>query len=201
MTQRGFSLVELSISVVIIGLLMLGVFKGQSLIDQARIDAAIKTSGDLASAVGEFKNRYRLLPGDMPSPPVQGVIAGCSAGGNGNGQIDSTESACVPEVLSKAGLISVSGTAGGLPIITSHYGSISVISVTLSNVVTARGANPFSTTVQYVVELSNLPCEAAQNVDRKLDNDSFVDGSVAASVLSCTPSTSNDPVPFVAIRF
>jgi prepilin-type N-terminal cleavage/methylation domain-containing protein len=201
MKQSGFTLVELAIVVVIIGLLITTVFQGQALIDSSRVDEAIKKSQDLASAVTEFKKRYRLLPGDMPSPPVQGVVAACSTGGNGNGQIDANESLCIPELLSKAGIITIDDVAGGLPIVQTYYGALSVRSTALSQTVGALGSNPFSSKHMLVTELANLTCSAAMAIDRKVDNGTLSSGIAIASVANCVSGGINDPVPLLAIAF
>jgi prepilin-type N-terminal cleavage/methylation domain-containing protein len=201
MSQRGFTLIEMSISLVIIGLLIAAVLKGQSLIDAARVDAAISKSKDLAAAVTEFKKRYRLYPGDMPAPPVAGLIAGCIAGGNGNGQIDAAESSCVVDVLNKAGLIGFDEIIAGIPVIKTHFGTITVRSTVLSQTVTARGANPFLASALFVTELDNTTCEAARHIDRKIDDGIFTTGNVIASVDACTTGGANDPVPLIAIGF
>jgi prepilin-type N-terminal cleavage/methylation domain-containing protein len=206
--NRGFSLIELSIALVIIGLITGAVLKGQSLIDSSRITDAIQISEDMSTAVKAFKERYRMLPGDMPGPPVANLIAACSAGGDGNGAVDGAagafanvpaESQCVAEVLFKAGMIKVSGTENGFPVVRSYYGLVWLKATGSSQVVSIRGSNPYLPSVRHVIEFENLTCEAAQAIDRRIDNDSFIDGKAAASVTSCTPGGANDPVPFFAI--
>jgi prepilin-type N-terminal cleavage/methylation domain-containing protein len=201
MKQRGFSLVELAVALTIIGLLIGAIFQGQSLIDAARVDTAVSKAQDLAAAVTEFKKRYRLYPGDMPAPPVTGLIAGCTAGGNGNGQIDAAESACVVDVLNKAGLIGFDDIVAGIPVVRSHYGTITVRSTALSQTVAARGSNPFVPSASFVTELANTTCEAARHIDRKLDDSVFSTGNTIASVDACVVGGANDPVPFIAIAF
>lgn len=63
--QKGFSLVELSIVLVIIGLISAGVVAGNSLIRSAYISSTIKEANSLITAVNSFKLAYGQLPGDF----------------------------------------------------------------------------------------------------------------------------------------
>lgn len=64
-SQAGFTLVELAIVMMIIGLLIGGVLKGQELIANARVTATIaEVQSFQASALG-FLDQYSSLPGDM----------------------------------------------------------------------------------------------------------------------------------------
>jgi prepilin-type N-terminal cleavage/methylation domain-containing protein len=200
---NGFTLVELSIVLVIIGLLITAVLKGQTLIEQSHIQGAIKTEEDLAEAAREFKSRYKLWPGDMPSPPIANVIAACNTGGanagDGKGAINALESQCVPEVLSKAGMVKTDGVENGFPVIKTTYGNINLISPKNSNVAATRGSNPFVPSVLMVVEFSQIPCNVAQEIDRKVDNSDLSNGRVIGSSDSCTVGGANDPVAFIAV--
>src|SRR5437763_7869808 len=62
---QGFTLLELSIVLVIIGLLIGGIFVGQSLIHTAQINAVISEFNRYQTAVQNFKQQYQALPGDM----------------------------------------------------------------------------------------------------------------------------------------
>ena len=62
--KSGFTLVELSIVLVIIGLLIGGILVGQSLIDSAKINQAVRQIQQYDIAVANFQQNYRQLPGD-----------------------------------------------------------------------------------------------------------------------------------------
>ncbi len=85
--QSGFTLIEIAIVLVIIGLLLGGVLKGQELITSARVRNLISQQDGVKAAYFGFLDRFRALPGDysQASANIANVAAG--ANGNGNGQI------------------------------------------------------------------------------------------------------------------
>lgn len=83
--ERGFTLIELSIVLVIIGLLIGGVLQGQEMINNTRLKTTVAQFDGLTAAVQTFQDKYRELPGDAPLA-VQTVI-GSGVLGNGNGGI------------------------------------------------------------------------------------------------------------------
>ena len=62
--QQGFSLIEIGIVLLIIGLLLGGVLKGQELIENARVKNAASLFNSVSAAVNGYRDRYRNLPGD-----------------------------------------------------------------------------------------------------------------------------------------
>jgi len=60
----GFTLIEIAIVLVIIGLLVGGVLKGQELITGARVRNLISQQDGIKAAFFGFQDRYRALPGD-----------------------------------------------------------------------------------------------------------------------------------------
>jgi prepilin-type N-terminal cleavage/methylation domain-containing protein len=65
--QRAFSLVELSIVLVILGLLAGGILAGKSLIRAAELRTVTSEYSRYKTAVGAFKDKYFYLPGDIPN--------------------------------------------------------------------------------------------------------------------------------------
>jgi prepilin-type N-terminal cleavage/methylation domain-containing protein len=60
----GFTLIEIAIVLVIIGLLLGGVVKGQEPITSARVRSLIAQQDGIRAAFFGFQDRYRALPGD-----------------------------------------------------------------------------------------------------------------------------------------
>jgi prepilin-type N-terminal cleavage/methylation domain-containing protein len=64
----GFTLIELSIVLVIIGLIVGGILVGQDLIRAAGVRATISQIEKYNTAVNTFRGKYGYLPGDIPDP-------------------------------------------------------------------------------------------------------------------------------------
>ena len=62
--QQGYTLVEIGVVLVIIGLLLGAVLKGQELIASARVNKLIGDMTGYKAAVTLFQDRYRMVPGD-----------------------------------------------------------------------------------------------------------------------------------------
>lgn len=110
--QSGFTLVEIAIVLVIIGLLLGGILKGQELINSARVRNLADTTSGIQAAYYGFIDRYRRVPGDWDGTSAQQAIGQTmvSPGGNNNGRLDHdnnayTEPVALWEQLSKAGFI------------------------------------------------------------------------------------------------
>lgn len=66
--QQGFTLVEIAIVLVIIGLLIGGLLKGQELIASAKVRNTISQMEELKTAVLPFRIASRRCPGIWPTP-------------------------------------------------------------------------------------------------------------------------------------
>src|SRR5512145_902954 len=62
--QKGFTLVEIAIVLVIIGLLLGGVLKGQELINSAKVKNLANDFNSISAFVYAYQDKYRALPGD-----------------------------------------------------------------------------------------------------------------------------------------
>ncbi len=92
MHQRGFSLVELSIVLVILGLLTGGILAGQSLIRASELRTLTTDATRYAAAINTFRDKYFALPGDIANAEkfwgmwsTSGTAASVAGARNGNG--------------------------------------------------------------------------------------------------------------------
>ena len=91
--QAGFTLVEIAIVLVIVGLLLAGVLKGQELIENSRIKAIATDMRAIQAAVNGYQDRYRAIPGDetLATMAARGWAASAAAGGgDADGILDIT---------------------------------------------------------------------------------------------------------------
>jgi len=112
--QSGFTLLEVALVLVIIGLLLGGILKGMEMIDSVKVRRLAELSTSVEAAYVGFVDRYRRVPGDWKAVEASAAIgAPITGGGNGNGRIDTdpdffvwNESNAVWEQLAKADFIS-----------------------------------------------------------------------------------------------
>jgi prepilin-type N-terminal cleavage/methylation domain-containing protein len=106
--QLGFTLIELSIVLVIIGLIVGGVLVGQDLIKAAEIRATVSQYEKYNSEVNTFRSKYNGIPGDIAcgtawnlgfqggqSASCTGGMTGTAGQGDGNGLLEGGSSAAV----------------------------------------------------------------------------------------------------------
>ena len=82
--QTGFTLVEIAIVLVIIGLLLGGILKGQEMIVQAKIKNAIQDFSGISAAYYGYQDRYRAIPGDDAGAAARWLTPTVATSGNGN---------------------------------------------------------------------------------------------------------------------
>ncbi len=166
MKKRGFTLIELSIVLVIIGLLVGGVLKGKSMIENAK-QKRVKTDIDgTMAAVYSYQDKFGYLPGDDPKDRSTELGAtGCAAGG-GNGLFDTTaEAACAWQEMVGAGFISGNPAVSSGSVKKSPYGGNYDLNA-------SAGKNFIST--------ANIPADAAGALDTKYDDGVYNSGDIQA---------------------
>lgn len=84
--QQGFTLVEIAIVLVIIGLLLGGALKGQELIANAEIKRIKDDYSKISAAMYAYRDRYAALPGDDNRAAARFGLNN-NQNGSGNGQL------------------------------------------------------------------------------------------------------------------
>ena len=123
---RGFTLIEVAIVFIVIGLLVGAAMKGQELITAARVREIIKQQEEYKTAYLGFVQRFAYPPGDYPraTADIKGVAATGPCGnpeangnGDGNNRIDAagSEHTLVWEHLSRAGFLTIPYTCALTP--------------------------------------------------------------------------------------
>jgi prepilin-type N-terminal cleavage/methylation domain-containing protein len=88
--QQGFTLVEIAIVLVIIGLLLGGVLKGQELINSAKVKNFAQDFRNIPLFIYGYQDKFKALPGDDAGVAAHiGATAQAGSGGTlGNGVIE-----------------------------------------------------------------------------------------------------------------
>jgi len=197
--QAGFTLVEIAIVLVIIGLLLGGILKGQEMITQAKIKNIVNDMNGMSAAIYSYQDRYRALPGDELNATTVARWGAAAFGGDGNGVL--CTGACAVPTASKyneppaaAPALTTSETqlfwmhlrlSGFVPGPTAGAAALqqpgNAVNGLLGVQTTGLG---FSTNILCT---SNLPDKVAIAVDTQVDDGASATGSIRGQ-LQATPS-------------
>ncbi|KAF0161919.1 MAG: prepilin-type N-terminal cleavage/methylation domain-containing protein [Rhodocyclaceae bacterium] len=205
-------MVEMALVLVIIGIILAGILNAQSMIESSRAKDFVTIIEDIRTATTYFKQRYRYLPGDLPTPAtditvVPALVAG-TGGTIGNGLIDGaidavtglaiagSEVAEAPWQLYNAGFISKIDAGNAQRRLGTIYGAVHIASAATANGLvpgfTAPAANPAA---RNAILFQNLTCEIVTEIDNKIDDGVATTGRAMAAAACVSGAT----VPWYAI--
>jgi prepilin-type N-terminal cleavage/methylation domain-containing protein len=180
--QKGFTLIEIAIVLVIIGLLLGGVLKGQELINTARVRALNNTVDGITAAWFSFQDRYRAFPGDyLAARAVVNLSDGAGgpivANGDGNGLVNTDlERGQVWTQLESGGYIT--GGYDGTAVVATEYGCSpftcpdngfgSGMNLSFGRLIQTAGAS----NSHELISGRGIPVEVIAELDRKIDDGS-----------------------------
>lgn len=201
--QHGFTLVEIAVVLVIIGLLLGGVLKGQELIASARVRNLADQQAGIQSAFYGFQDRYRAVPGDMTSSDATDAIGEAISLGaaTSDGQLGDpsdggavwTELNGVWEQLSKSGFIqgSYDGDNGNSP----PDDTDGPINVFNGQVIMGRHdgyQDPDTPAPRLLLHMGqNVPVDIARELDVKVDDGSPRSGTLRNAEVGSAPYQSD----------
>lgn len=99
--QGGFTLVEIAIVLVIIGLLLGGVLKGQELITQAKIKNVANDFNGMSAAIYAYQDRYKRYPGDDDQAATRWTNP-AAVSGDGNARVGASSNAAIIDCSANA---------------------------------------------------------------------------------------------------
>jgi len=185
--QHGFTLVEIAIVLVIIGLLLGGILKGQEMITQAKIKNAIADFSGISAAYYGYQDRYRAIPGDDVNAATRWTTPTAATAGNGNGIVAGTYNnagaVCTAAVeacswwdhLRRAGFVAGSGVTQPT---NAFAGQIGV------QTGDAAGATVLGGFSGLVICSANIPDKVAIAMDTQMDDGLIGTGTVRAQLQS-----------------
>ena len=175
-SQAGFTLVEIAIVLVVIGLLLGGILKGQEMVVQARAKNVIADFHGLTAAHYAYQDRYRAPPGDdSRAGRWSGAVPGNGDGtvaGDYNSAVNNAESRLWWDHLRRSGFVAGSGQQQPLNAVSGMLG-----------VQTGMGTGTGSALGGFaglIVCSANLTDKIAVAIDAQLDDGNPASGTVRA---------------------
>ena len=185
--EVGFTLVEIAIVLVIIGLLLGGILKGQEMITQAKIKNIISDFNGVTVAVTSYQDRYRAIPGDDLNASTRWTVQAPSSG-NGNGAIaglyNAPPGASAPASAAESNLFwQHLRIAGFVPGLTTGAGSGTQPTNAAGGMIGVESGVPGTNGLGFtslIVCFANLPEKVASAVDTQMDDSNPASGQIRA---------------------
>jgi prepilin-type N-terminal cleavage/methylation domain-containing protein len=188
--QSGFTLVEIAIVLVIIGLLLGGILKGQELINSAKVKNLANDFRTIPTYVYGYQDKFKALPGD-DSAAIPHVSAPAGHVGNGNGTIDGAWNADETGTAESNLFwehVRLANLAAGPTTPAAGFGPVNAmggrIGITSANAAQALGG----LTGTYMVCSDAIPGKFAKQLDIQMD-----DGNTAAGSMRVLPAGETNP--------
>jgi prepilin-type N-terminal cleavage/methylation domain-containing protein len=198
--QSGFTLVEIAIVLVIIGLLLGGILKGQELVANARVRNVADQQNSIKAAYYAFQDRYRALPGDYRQANQNIPNVASSANGNGDAQITGSERVWAWHHLTNAGFISCAECAkdpGANPTPSVANSVVNAYDGVMEIIYDATYAGNTSS-LNNLKSGAQIPSNVLAEVDRKIDDGNpntgtlrFTNYGLGATPGACTGTDAN----------
>ena len=183
--QSGFTLIEIAIVLVIIGLLVGGVLQGQELIENSRVKQAVKDMNGTAAAVFAYQDRYGRIPGD-DGPAASLTARGASWTSVGAGDADGNLEVRTNQSFTGAGesgafwqQLKAAGFISGNP---ADTGRLALPSNAWGGVMGVLASNMGGNLTGNKVCLSQVPGSAAIAIDTELDDGLGASGRLRATL-------------------
>jgi prepilin-type N-terminal cleavage/methylation domain-containing protein len=197
-TEGGFTLVEIAIVLVIIGLLLGGILKGQEMITQAKIKNIVNDFNGITVAVTSYQDRYRALPGDDIGANARWTTQS-PANGNGNGNIaglyNALPGASAPATAAESNLfwqhLRIAGFVAGA---TTGGASGAQPPNAAGGIIGVETGNPGTSGLGFsslILCFSNLPEKIASAVDGQIDDGVPNTGQIRGQLGGSNPPTAN----------
>ena len=177
--RKGFTLVELAIVLVVIGLILGAVMTGQRLIQNAKYKRLVNDINGFVAAVYTYYDRYKALPGDDPKAVDRwGSTYSNIQNGDGDGLIE--------------GSATSTNNAYESVQIWRHLRAAGIITGNPNETTVTRPSNPyggrygfsnrsFGTATYNYLFIDNLPAEVAKRLDEEFDDGVYNTGSIQAN--------------------
>lgn len=192
--QSGFTLIEIAIVLVIIGLLLGGVLKGQELINSAKVKNLAADFKNIPVFIYGYQDKYKALPGDdaLAASHVSGGTLATTGGTVGNGVIDgdwynttaTEESFLFWQHVRLAGLAPGPTTTGAADYWPKNTigGNIGITNAANTPITNLKGS--------FIVCSDNIPGKFAKQLDTTLDDGTTTTGSlmVTTAGTNATPA-------------